>query len=61
MLISASADGSLYYINYPALTVYYSVTDNIVPINHLEINTVFMVFSIAYQNNTSTLYKIIDK
>lgn len=61
MLISASKLGPLYYINYPDLSDYYSVTDNTVAVNHLELNTVFMVFSIAYQNNTGTLYKISTK
>jgi hypothetical protein len=61
MLISASKKGSLYYINYPDLTDYYSVTDNIVTINHVALNSYFMVFCISYQNNTVTLYDISSK
>jgi hypothetical protein len=56
MLISASKLGPLYYINYPDLSDYYSVTQNTVAVYHLDLNTNFMVFSIGYQNNTGTVY-----
>jgi hypothetical protein len=61
MLVSATKQGSIYYINYPDLTDFYSVTDNDVTINHLAINAYFMVFCVSYQNNTVTLYDIGSK